>query len=368
MTTLNGMKLLKENSKLALETLPFPTRKYGIGILGKEINQLPDQVSIQNVYAFTAPDPVGIYTMDNAPQELLGLLGTLSEQKNKIDAFHYANLHDLVVVRILQGADVKEPIFLTTKLTDSAHIQHILVVAEEGSKAMIVDEQHATPETTFHSHVVEVMVHDHAHLTFVTHQNLNKNTWHLARKYARVGKDAHCNWFEANLGSGYSRVRTRTMLNGVGAQSKFSGIFFGRQEQCLDLVSTTDHLADQTTSLMQVRGALNDKAKALHRGFINIRKGFRNCKGAQKEDTLLLSKEAEIDAVPNLEIENNEVQCTHASSITHLNDEKLFYLESRGIDPQEAKRAMLEGFFLAMLDELPEEVKASVHRQIVERV
>ena len=119
---------------------------------------------------------------------------------------------------------------------------------------------------------------------------------------------------------------------------------------------------------MQVRGALNDKAKALHRGFINIRKGFRNCKGAQKEDTLLLSKEAEIDAVPNLEIENNEVQCTHASSITHLNDEKLFYLESRGIDPQEAKRAMLEGFFLAMLDELPEEVKASIHHQIVERV
>ena len=371
MIPIHPMKLLNEKSKLELETLPFPTRKYGIGMLGKEINQLPDQVSTQNVYVFKAPQPVAVYTMNNmnyAPQELLGLLGTISEQKNKIDAFHYAHLHDFMIVHIPKGAEIKEPIFLTTQLIDNAHIQHILVVAEEGSKAIIVDQQNSLPETTFHSHVVEVIVKNNAQLTFVTHQNLHEKTWHLARKYARVGKDAQLNGFEAHLGSGYSRVRTRTMLNGVGAQSNFSGIFFGRQEQCLDLVSTTDHLADQTTSLMQVRGALDGKAKALHRGFINIRKGFRNCRGAQKEDTLLLSKEAEIDAVPNLEIENNEVQCTHASSITHLNDEKLFYLESRGIDPQEAKRAILEGFFLTLLEPLPEEVKATIHQQIVERV
>lgn len=185
----------------------------------------------------------------------------------------------------------------------------------------------------------------------VKYQSIQESENGFVTRTANVARDASLRWSDFVLGSDFARTFTLTKLVGENAETETDAIFFGEGESEFDLMHEVVHLASRTRSELRTRGVLDGKAKTVARGLVYIGDGAVGCSGRQRIDTLLLSSSAEIDAVPNLEIANNEVSCAHGATISHLDDAKLFYMMSRGMNPEEAKRAHIEAF-LGIHDEV----------------
>ncbi len=144
-------------------------------------------------------------------------------------------------------------------------------------------------------------------------------------------------------------------LTGEGASANVCGLFIGKNEQEQSLSVTVRHLAPHTTSHIEIVGALKDKATASITGTIEIAPGAFRSEGREEIRTLLLSKRTHVRAIPELKIGNNDVKCSHAVSTTHIEEEKKFYLESRGMSEEEAVQTVLEGHFASIVGQIPNE-------------
>ncbi len=164
------------------------------------------------------------------------------------------------------------------------------------------------------------------------------------RREAHLAKGARLKWIDACLSPEFSRTSSVTFLEGEGAEVASVGLLIGSGRQRYDAWHEIRHLAPRTVSDLKVRALLSGGAKAIVRGLVRVEKDAPGCSGFQREETLLLSEDAEIDAVPNLEIENQDVKCGHAASIGRLDKEKLFYLMSRGLDRAAAERLLIDAF------------------------
>lgn len=174
------------------------------------------------------------------------------------------------------------------------------------------------------------------------------------RREARLEKGAKLTWIDACLAPAFARASFVTRLAGEGAEVAAHGLLIASGRQRVDAWHEIRHEAPRTVSDLRVRALLKDDAKAIVRGLVRVEKDAPGCAGRQREDALLLSPDAEIDAVPNLEIENPDVRCGHAASIGRLDEEKLFYLMSRGLDRAAAERALVEAFVAPFLEAVPE--------------
>lgn len=172
----------------------------------------------------------------------------------------------------------------------------------------------------------------------------------IVRREARLEAAARVEWNDCVLGSGFARAFTTTRLSGEGAEVSARGVFFGAGHDEYDLAQEAVHEAPRTVSSLSVRGALGGEAKAVFRGMIRVPKGMAGCSGRQEAHGLLLSKGAEFDSVPRLEIANDDIRCSHAASVARPDEEKLFYLMSRGLSREESVRAVVLGF-LGLEDE-----------------
>ena len=182
---------------------------------------------------------------------------------------------------------------------------------------------------------------------------------------AFMGKDSHIIWHEAVIEGSLVQSHTRTYLYETGARSEVRDLFALSSETVLDMYHSMYHLASHTTSDMLTKGVLSGKAKAMYQGLIHIDEKAVGCVGYQKQDSLVLSNSAEVNAVPNLEIENSDVKCSHGVTTAHIDKEKLFYAQSRGIDEAQAIELFVVGHLSPCLDTIPDDVFRS---NIEERV
>lgn len=183
---------------------------------------------------------------------------------------------------------------------------------------------------------VEIEVHDGARLVYRAENKNNK-----VKRIARVSAGAEIIWFDINKNkSAESEIITK--LVGPGARAETYGIFYGQGDAQFTISHRTEHLAPNTHSTMETKGVLDDKSRASYTSLIKIHPGMNGCTGHERADTLLLSRDAHVDAIPELEIGNNDVQCTHAVTTTRLSPEKLFYLGGRGLTNEEAKEMLVE--------------------------
>jgi Fe-S cluster assembly protein SufD len=160
-----------------------------------------------------------------------------------------------------------------------------------------------------------------------------------------------------------------TQLAGAGSSARVTGAYAGHGQQHLDFDTTQEHAAPSTTSDLAFRGVLEDTATAVWRGMIKVDPGAQQTDAFQESRNLLLSKRAHADAIPGLEIEANEVRCTHAAAIAQVDPEQLFYLRSRGAGEAEAKRLVIEGFLEALVQRLAEgEVRESISAALERRL
>jgi Fe-S cluster assembly protein SufD len=209
--------------------------------------------------------------------------------------------------------------------------------------------------------VSEVWVGPGANLRYVTAQGLGERSWIFATQRAEVERDAHLDWVALGFGSSRGKVRMETRLAGNGSSARVTGAYAGNGTQHLDFDTTQEHAAPHTTSDLAFRGVLEESATAVWRGMIRVDPGAQQTDAFQESRNLLLSKSAHADAIPGLEIEANDVRCTHAAAVAQIDPEQLHYLRSHGLADDQAKRLIIEGFLEALVERLDEgPVKAAV--------
>jgi Fe-S cluster assembly protein SufD len=301
------------------------------------------------------------------------MLGTLVGSDEKFAAHNLAEWKHGLLVRVPQGVEVAQPLYVrvTGAVPDAASFWRVLVVAEEGSRFSFIEEHvSATPDLSGYSNAVaELFVGDGAKLEYVSIQNLSQGTWHFASHRATVGRDAELDWVAGGFGSKKGKIRIENDLAGQGATSRVTGAYFADGAQHLDYDTLQKHLAPNTTSDFAFKGALRDQATAVWRGMIRVEKDAQKTNAYQENRNLLLSHEAHADSIPGLEIEANDVRCTHGATVSQVDRDELFYCMARGLSRGEAERLIVRGFYQEIFDRIElEPVRTALQTALEARI
>jgi Fe-S cluster assembly protein SufD len=317
----------------------------------------------------------GIATCD--AEEIASTLGVCSDASP--DAFtvlHDAFLAGGAFVKVPRGVAVERPIVVLhwSEGDGLASFPHTLVVAEDGSEVTVFDRYGSTDtgvDTTGHlvDAVVELVVGENAHVRYLSVQEHGPRTWQVALQRAHLGRYSSLKSSVVALGGAYARLRSESLLAGSGAESDLTAVYFGDGDQMLDFRTLQDHDAPNTRSDLLFKGAVEDTAQSVYSGLIRIRRNAQKSVAFQTNRNLVLTEGAEAKSVPNLEIEADDVKCSHASTVGPVDDDQLYYLATRGVPPEEAERLVVLGFFDDVFDRLPvPSLVAPLRRSVIEKI
>jgi len=231
-----------------------------------------------------------------------------------------------------------------------------LIVLEGGAEAEVWEQWLCTDRTRdgLFNTVTELHVGPGANLRYLSAQGLSESSWVFATQRAEVERDASLDWVALGFGSARGKVRMETRLAGPGSSARVTGAYAGADSQHLDFDTTQEHAAPSTTSDLAFRGVLEQTATAVWRGMIRVDPGAQQTDAFQESRNLLLSKSSHADAIPGLEIEANDVRCTHAAAVAQIDAEQLHYLRAHGLPETDARRLIIEGFLEALVERLAE--------------
>ena len=302
-------------------------------------------------------------------------LGSLVPAEDPFVARNEASWHDGVLVHVPAGVRLSEPIRIELPLDEEggAVFWRTLVVIEEGAEAEVWEHSASAGDETdaLLNSVVELHVGQAATLRYVSTQDISERAWIFSSQRAQVERDGRLDWTALGFGSARGKVRMETNLAGPGSEARVTGGYASGPGQHLDYDTTQEHAAPNTFSDLAFRGVLAAGATAVWRGMIRVDPGAQGTDAFQESRNLLLSPDAHADAIPGLEIEADDVRCTHAAAIAQIDRDQLFYLTSRGLDPAAAKRVIIEGFLESLVERLAEgpvrdEISAALEKRLAE--
>jgi Fe-S cluster assembly protein SufD len=272
-----------------------------------------------------------------------------------IGELHDALSPDPVLIEVAAGRAVADPVLVLhwTDVDGSVSAPHLVVRLGEDSQVTVYDHQASADVDALVLPVVELDVGQAARLRYQNAQTLGPRVWQLGRQASRIGRDAHLLTAMVALGGDYARLAVDSVMAGKGGSGDMLAIYFGEGTQLLDFRTTQDHVAPTTTSNLLFKGAVQDTSRAVYTGLIHIGKEAAGVNAFQTNRNVKLSSGAWAESVPNLEIENNDVRCSHASAVGPVDEDQRFYLESRGVPPRAAERLVVLGFFEEVLERLP---------------
>jgi len=252
-----------------------------------------------------------------------------------------------------------------------AVLPRTLFIAESQSSVALVEE-FLSPDLDAPSlsvGAVEAFAGAAAEVQYVALQSWGKGVRHVSMQKTIAGRDAKLDTLVVNLGASVARVDQWAALEGPGARSDMLGLYFASDDQHFDMSTRQDHVVPHASSDLLYKGALYDRSRTIFRGLIKVWPKAQRTDAYQTNRNLLLSEQAEATSLPNLEIEADDVRCSHASTVGHLDEEELFYIMSRGVPAGMAERLVVFGFFGDVLDRLPlpevvAEVKAAIEKRI----
>jgi Fe-S cluster assembly protein SufD len=277
-------------------------------------------------------------------------LGAIVPATDVFTARNESRWRDGVLVHVPAGTRLEQPLRLTVSAAVAAELNwRALIVLEEGAEAEVW-ERYASDGDALFNGVVELVVGDGANLRYVCEQELSEESWVFATQRAEVGRDANLEWVALGFGSARGKVRMETKLAGRGSTAKVTGAYAGAGTQHLDYDTTQEHAAEDTTSDLAFRGVLAEEATAVWRGMIRVDPGAQRTDAFQESRNLLLSTDAHADAIPGLEIEADDVRCTHAAAVAQVDPDQLYYLRSHGLEEAGAKRLVIEGFLQELVE------------------
>ncbi len=203
-----------------------------------------------------------------------------------------------------------------------------------------------------HIGATELIQRPGSHLRYVNLQEWGHKTYHFAHQKAQVGRDATLQWTIAAMGSMLAKVNQSVDLIGPGADCQVNGVMFTEGRQHLAYHTLQHHRAPNCHSDFLYKAAQQDKSRTVWRGMIKVDKDAQKTDGYQRNDNLILSHSARADSIPGLEIEADDVRCTHGSTTAQVDEEQIFYARCRGFTRKEATRMIVIGFFQQIFDRI----------------
>jgi Fe-S cluster assembly protein SufD len=248
----------------------------------------------------------------------------------------------------------------------SASFPLTLVKLEEGASLTLVEEWLSPDDDpSLLAPVVEVELARGAHLTHVIFQRCGDQTVLQSTVRAQVGQEARYDVRWNMLGAAWQKSYFEVLMQGEGSDTRLVGLCVGRQRQHYDVQTLQDHIARGAVSDLLYRVAVADRSRSVYAGLIRVEEGAQKTNAYVQNRNLLLSPHAKSDSNPTLEILANDVRCTHGSTAGRIDDNQLFYCESRGIEREQARRLIVEGFFADVVDSFPEGTLRECGRGVV---
>jgi len=290
---------------------------------------------------------------------------------DRFSAWHAAFWTGGTVLYVPRNVEVSVPLYslITLQQDGIADFSHTLVILEEGASATLLEETASASADADGLHVgaVELIVGAGAQLRYVQLQNWNQKVRHFAHQSGRVGRDAMLQWTVAALGSRLAHIHQDVHLDGRGATGQVNGVTFATDKQLLSYYTQQTHHQPDTRSDLLYKEVLRDKSRVVWRGMIKVDPDAQKTDGYQRNDALMLSADARADAIPGLEIEADDVRCTHGATAGRVDDEQVFYAMCRGLSRYEAMHMIVEGFFAQVYDRIPVELVRETLSQAVEK-
>ncbi len=318
------------NSQSSPSTLGDKWRKAGV-LFGSFEEVLAQRPELIEKYLFTVVNP----------------------SVDKFAALHAACFAGGAVLYVPRGVIVDEPLHMLSGLTTGGvDTSHTLVILDEGAEATLLAETAGDDGLALHCGATELIVGKGANLRYVGLQHWGNQTWHFAHQKATVDQDGSIQWTIGALGSRLAKVNQHVALIGEGARAQVNGTMFTQGKQHLSYHTLQHHCAPSCRSDLLYKGALQDEARIVWRGMIKVDPGAQKTDGYQRNDNLMLSTTARADSIPGLEIEADDVRCTHGSTTGRVDEPTIFYARCRGLTRKEAVRMIVAGFFQQIFDRI----------------
>jgi Fe-S cluster assembly scaffold protein SufB len=244
------------------------------------------------------------------------------------------------------------------------------IVVEENAQLDFFEEYQSSEKPILFGQKTVFRLAPDAVLNYYSTQRFSFDTQSFVEKEFHLSENAVVNCTHADVGASLSRTILQQFFEGNGSCAPHTqAVFFGSNNQHFDFTTKAIHLAQRTQSDILVKGALKEKASAVYRGEIRIAKNARGTDSFLHDHVLHLNKGVQSNSIPSLFIDNNEVKASHGATVTKLNPETLFYLESRGLNPKQSQRLVVEGFLQEIIDSIPEKgVKENILRDFESKI
>jgi Fe-S cluster assembly protein SufD len=287
---------------------------------------------------------------------------------NKFTALHAALWDSGAFIYVPKNVKVELPlqVILNHATEGSCSYHHTLLVADEGSEVTVVDDL-LGGKNGMQSGVVELLMGDNSVVRYMNLQDFDHSTWNFLTGRAAMGRACDLRWIQVSWGSRLTKAFLDVDLMGEGGHGELLGIYFPTGKQHIDHQTLQIHRAPHCFSDLLFNGALKDKARSVYMGVIKVLPGAQKTDAYQRNGNLILDSTARADSIPGLEIEADDVRCTHGATAAQVEDEYVFYLMARGLSRAQAERMIVQGFFQAVLDRVP--VESVVHKleRVIER-
>jgi len=304
-------------------------------------------------------------------------------QRNYLTALSTALFSAGTVVHVPEGVTA-EDVKIRTRMHSQSLFNYTLVVAEDSASVTILERQatgtdaedgesatatDGPAEGRYYSGIVEAIAGENAHVQYGALQNLSEETYNYQVKRGHADTYGQVNWIEGNIGTRLTKTSVETRLLGDGSESKIVGAFFGHEDQHFDIGSRVWHEAEHTTADLVTRGVLDDESRSVYEGVQDVGREAWDTNSYQRENTLLLSDDAEADASPKLIINNHDTEASHSATVGQVDAEDMLYMTSRGIGEEQATNMLVEGFFVPVLEEVAvDELREDLEDLVAERL
>ncbi|MGH2705069.1 MAG: Fe-S cluster assembly protein SufD [Actinomycetota bacterium] len=297
------------------------------------------------------------------------LFGSVDVGRHLLTALHGAMFCGGTFLYVPRGTSVTVPVE-SQRWIDQAGgsiFPHTLIIVEEGAE-LLYFERLRSPDLdgpALSNGAVEIVCGQGSRVTFASLQEYSEEVWHFAAQRAVSSRDVTLRSLVVTLGGRFSRIETDGVIRGQGSSSEMLGLYFAEHGQHFDHRTLQDHVAGGSTSDLLYKGALKDESRSVYSGLIRVHEQAAKTDAYQLNRNLVLSDNAKADTKPELEIKNNDLRCTHGASVGQIDENELFYLQTRGIDSAEAQRLIVTGFFEDVITRIRiEEVRAVLHDAI----
>ncbi|MFW6227996.1 MAG: Fe-S cluster assembly protein SufD [Alkalispirochaeta sp.] len=299
------------------------------------------------------------------------LLRGIRNADNRLAVWHYATITHGAVVYVPKFVELKDPFVLTfdEEATDILRSPQVVAIADDGARFKVVSRVRQADEgEVLYNEGVDIDVGSGGQIEYFGFQNVNIDSSYISNGLGSVGRDATFHGYAAVFGGMFSKYRFDAAMMGEGGDAFLGGVYFPHEDQHIDLRTVQRHISPKAHSLTLYKGSIIDEAHSVYQGLISVDHEALNTDAYLTNNNLLLTDEGRADSIPTLQINTDEVRCSHGSTVGKLDAAQIYYLKIRGYSEEEAKHILVEGFFEEILSHYPESAADEIRAIIEERI